>query len=33
MPAFIKYDCYTSNNTIPGYVQKLDCCKIQNKKK
>lgn len=33
MPAFLKYDCYTSNNTIPAYVQELDCCKIQNKKK
>lgn len=33
MPAFIKYKCYTSTDTVPGYVQELDCCKIQNKKK
>jgi hypothetical protein len=30
MPCFIRYNCYTSNNTIPQYVQELDCVNIIN---
>ncbi len=33
MECFRNYSCYTSTNTVPKYVQELDCCKIQNKKK
>ncbi len=28
MPCFIKYNCYTSSDTVPTYVQELDCVKI-----
>jgi hypothetical protein len=30
MPCFIDYNCYTSNNTVPKYVQELDCVIIIN---
>lgn len=32
MRCFKTYGSYTSTNTVPRYVQELDCCKIQNKK-
>ena len=28
MPCFIRYNCYTSTQTVPSYVQELDCVKI-----